>query len=79
MARIDGVTRGGSLPARLAFFMTRRKVGRVVAPVRLHALHTRLLVGYGQMELAQEKASRVPQAVKALAQVYVATLVGCPF
>ena len=79
MARIDGVTRGGSLLARAAFFLTKRKVGRVIRPVRVHALHPRVLFGYGQMELAQEKARKVPAAVKSLAQIRVAMRVGCPF
>jgi hypothetical protein len=51
MARIKGVISGGSLLARIAFFLTRRKVGRVVTPVRIHALHTPILYGYGQMEI----------------------------
>ncbi len=79
MARIEGVSRRGSLLVRIAFFLTRRKVGRVVTPVRIHALHTPLLYGYGQMEMAQEKAKRVPTAVKALAQVRIAMRIGCPF
>jgi len=79
MARIDGVESGGSLLARVAFFLTRRKIGRVVKPVRIHALHTRLLSGYGQMELAQEKASLLPSGLKSLACVRVAQRIGCPF
>ena len=79
MPRIKGVTKGGSLLARLSFWLTRKKIGRVVVPVRIHALHTRLLFGYGQMEMAQEKASGVSERVKILAQVRVATLIGCPF
>ncbi len=79
MARIEGVTRGGSLLARLAFFFTKRKVGRVVRPVRVHALATRILAGYGPMEMAQDKARRVPQTIKMLASVRVATRIGCPF
>ncbi len=79
MARIDGVTKGGSLLARFAFFMTKRKVGRVIRPIRVHALHSRMLFGYGQMELAQEKARKIPAAVKSLAQIRVAMRVGCPF
>ncbi len=78
MARIAGVDKGGIL-ARMAFFLTRRKLGRVIRPVRVHALHTRLLVGYGQMELAQEKASRLPESVKSLAHIRVAMRIGCPF
>jgi len=79
MSRIEGVSNGGSILARIAFFLTRRKVGRVVTPVRIHALHTPILYGYGQMEMAQEKAKRVPSRVKALAQVRIAMRIGCPF
>ncbi len=79
MSRITGVNRGGTILARLAFFFTRRKVGRVIRPVRVHALHSRLLFGYGQMEMAQEKADKIPPALKSLAQIRVAMRVGCPF
>ncbi len=79
MSRITGVSRGGSILARVAFFFSRRKVGRVIQPVRVHALHSRLLLGYGHMEMAQEKADKVPGMVKSLAQVRVAMRVGCPF
>ncbi len=64
MSRITGVVRGGSILARVAFFLARRKVGKVIRPVRVHALHSRLLWGYGQMEMAQEKAHKVPGVVK---------------
>ncbi len=79
MARIEGVTEGGSLLARLAFWVSRRKLGRVVKPVRVHALHTRLLQGFGAMEQAQGKAASVPATTKLLAEVLVAMRVGCPF
>ena len=79
MARIEGITHGGSLLARAAFFICRRKVGKVVRPVRVHALLSKLLFGYGQMERAQEKAKSFPPLVKALAQIRIATRVGCPF
>lgn len=79
MARIEGVTRGGSLLARIAFLLTRRKVGKVVRPVRVHALHSALLMGYGQMEQAQAKARLLPVALKELAQIRTAMRVGCPF
>jgi hypothetical protein len=39
VARIADFDQGGSLLTRLAFFLTRRRVGRVVRPVRIHALH----------------------------------------
>ncbi len=79
MARINGVKKGGSVLTRIAFFLARRKVGKVILPVRVHALHPRLLYGYGQMEMAQEKAKRVPDGIKLLGQILVAMRVGCPF
>ncbi len=79
MSRIAGVTEGGSWLARIAFFLTRRRVGKVIRPVRVHAMHTRLLVGYGQMEMAQDKARRLPAGLKSLAQVRAAMRIGCPF
>ena len=79
VARIEGVIQGGSLLARVVFWMSRRKLGRVIGPLRVHALHTRLLAGVGSMETALEKASTVPATIKVLAEVLVAMRVGCPF
>jgi len=79
MPRIRGIEKGGGIFARIAFLLTRRKVGRVIRPVRVHALHTKLLLGYGQMEQAQEKARLVPPALKSLAGVLAAVRIGCPF
>ena len=80
MARIEGVDgKKAGLFVRMAYWFTRRKVGRVVEPVRIHAHHTRLLRGLAGMEMAQEAASSVDPPVKALAQVRVANRIGCPF
>jgi hypothetical protein len=73
------VGRGGGLLARLAFWISRRKTGKVVAPVRIHALRTPILYGYGQMELAQERANQVPAQLKSLGQIRIALRIGCPF
>ena len=78
MARIEGASRP-SLFARFVFFMTRRKLGRVVTPVRVCAHHPRLLRGYVHMELAQQAANSLPPALKALVNVDVARRIGCPF
>ena len=79
MARIDGITKRGSLFAQISFFFSKRKVGKVTTPVRIQALHTQILKGYGLMELAQDKAKKVSGAIKILAQIRVVTLIGCPF
>ena len=80
MARITGIDPGkGGLFVRLAYFMTKRKVGRVVTPIKIVAHHPRLLRALAHMELGQETAKMVSPQLKTLAQVKVAMLVGCPF
>ena len=84
MARIDGAdpNRQGliqGLFTRIVYAMTKRKVGRVVMPVKIAAHHAKLLWGYGQMEQSLLSSRLVEAALKDLAQLRVATLVGCPF
>lgn len=79
MARLEGVTRGGGLLARVAFWLCKRKIGKVIQPVRIHALHSELLMGYGRMEQAQEKARSVDPRLKTLGGVLAAVRIGCPF
>ena len=80
MARLQGIAGAGrGVVTRVAFWLTKRKVGRVVAPVRIHALHPRLLRAYGGMEMGQEAARTVDPLLKTLVSVKVATLIGCPF
>jgi len=79
MARLEGVVRPGLSLAAVVFFFVRRKLGRVVRPVRIHALSPRNLRGYAMMEDAQESADSVPPSIKKLGQVRIATRVGCPF
>jgi 4-carboxymuconolactone decarboxylase len=86
MARIKGVEPGqASLFTRLVYWLVRRKIGkltgqgRLVEPVKIVAHHPRLLRAYGQMEMGQEAARSVLDALKALASLKVASLVGCPY
>jgi hypothetical protein len=84
MARIGGADPNkqgllGGLFTRIIYAMTRRKVGRVVMPVQLVAHHPKLLWGYGQMEQSFASSHLVGAALKDLAQLRVATLIGCPF
>ncbi len=80
MARIEGVAgEKAGMFVRLVYFMTKRKIGRVVTPVKITAHHPRLLRAYGHMEMGQEAASTVSLQLKTLAQVKVAMQIGCPF
>ena len=84
MARISGADprqQGllSGLFTRIVYTLTKRKLGRVVAPVQITAHHSKILWGYGQMEQSLASSSLVDPALKHLAEIRVATLVGCPF
>ncbi len=80
MPRIPGVESSqANLLTRFVYWMTKRKVGRVVLPVKIMGHHPRLLMGMGQMEQAQLAARSVPLTLKELAQIKTAMLIGCPF
>ncbi len=64
---------------RLVYWMTKRKLGRVVMPVQVTAHHTRLLRAMGEMEMGQAAAHSVEPRLKALASIRTSTLIGCPF
>ena len=80
MPRIQGVEpKKAGLFVRIAYFMTRRRLGRVIMPIKIKAHHPRLLRALAHMELGQEAVKTVPAQLKALAQVKVAMMIGCPF
>jgi hypothetical protein len=80
MARIQGVEeRNAGLFVRLAYWLTRRKLGRLIEPVKITAHHPRLLRAVAGMEMGQQAARSVPADLKALASIKAAMLVGCPF
>ena len=84
MARIRGADPGrqgllGGLLTRIAYRLTKRRVGRVVMPVQIVAHHSRILWGHAQMELSLAASRLVEASLKDLAQLRVATLIGCPF
>ena len=84
MARIHGAPSNQGGPLRrlfvsLVYSITRRRLGRVVMPVQVAAHHGRVFWGYLQMEQSQLGSKLVAPKLKALAELRVATLVGCPF
>jgi AhpD family alkylhydroperoxidase len=78
--RVAGIpdSRAGVM-ARFAYSYSRRAVGEVMEPTRVYAHHPTLMAGYGALELATEKADRVPPELKALASTKTAALAGCEF
>jgi len=76
-ARIDGVEKPGGPVVAYAYRESRRRLGRVPEPVKVSAHHPGLLFGYGMLELATERASRVDDRTKLLAVMKAAQLTGC--
>jgi hypothetical protein len=84
MARISGAPRNqGGLLRRLlvgtVYSLSRRRLGRLIMPVQVTANHPKILWGYVQMEQSQLSSKLVDPKLKGLAELRVATLVGCPF
>jgi hypothetical protein len=80
MARIRGVEAAeAGVFTRFLYWMTKRKVGRVILPFKVTAHQPRLLLAVGQMETGQQALRAVNAKLKALAGIKTATLVCCPF
>ena len=84
MARINGAPSNQGSPLRrlfvgLVYLVTRRRLGHVIMPVQVTAHHSKIFWGYVQMEQSQMSAKLVDPRLKGLAELRVATLVGCPF
>ena len=71
--------RGSGLFVRLAYWLARRRLGRLPAPVGVMAHHPGILVAVGAFELSFERARDVDIRLKELAMVKAASLVGCRF
>lgn len=84
MARIPGAPANQGGPIRrlfvtLVYRLTRRRLGRVIMPIQVTAHHPKIFWGYLQMEQSQMGARLIDAKLKGLAELRVATLVGCPF
>ena len=80
MARIRPLEAGeAGWFVRLVYWFTKPELGRVVMPVKITAHHPRLLRAYGEMETGQAAARSVDPALKSLAEIKAATMIGCPF
>jgi alkylhydroperoxidase family enzyme len=76
-ARIDGVEKGGGPIVAYAYRESRKRFGHVPEPVKVTAHHPGLMFGYGMLELATERATRVDERTKLLGVMKAAQLAGC--
>jgi hypothetical protein len=80
MPRLAGVTDNQSGPlTRFAFWMARRKIGKVPDPMRVSAHHRAISMASGGYEYWLDRAKLVDARLKVLAAIKAATMVGCPF
>ncbi len=84
MARIPGAPSNQGGPLRrlfvsIVYSLVKRRLGHVIMPIQVTAHHPRIFWGYLQMEQSQNGSKLVDSRLKGLAQLRVATLVGCPF
>ena len=80
MPRLAGIEPSqANLFTRIVYWMTKRKIGCVVEPIKIAAHQTHLLWAYGAMEMGQQAMHSVDATLKALASVKTAMLIGCPF
>ncbi|MFT5194368.1 MAG: hypothetical protein ACI9EW_004154 [Cellvibrionaceae bacterium] len=79
MSRIEGVRTGGSLLARLTRLGSKIKLGKVVTPIYAQSLSRPVLWGIIQMDLSHDMVRAIPAHIVHLAEMRVATRVGCPF
>jgi hypothetical protein len=84
MARVPGapINQGGLLHRlfkKIVYTLTQRRLGRVIMPIQVTAHHPKIFWGYMQMERSQMGSNLVDHKLKGLAELRVATLVGCPF
>ncbi len=78
MTRISNA-RPKKLLTQLIFWFARRELGMVPTSIKISAHHKRVLCGQVAMEQAQAGATMLDSALKALVEIRVATLIGCPF
>ncbi len=79
MPRINGVEKPQGLLQRIAFWFSKRYLGRVVTPLRVMARHPRVLAANLALERKLLAANTLPEEVKHLVVLRVAQLIACPF
>ena len=80
MSRTTGVPdKQLGLRARLIYWLTKRRRGRIHLATRVRAYDPKLLELAFRMDLHTAAQRTVPSVLKELAQIKVAVMVGCPF
>lgn len=65
--------------SRLIYAVTKKRFGKVLAPVKIHGHSPRRLLGMATMLTLQKKPHHIDPRIILLAQVRVGGMVGCAF
>jgi hypothetical protein len=68
-----------NLISRLIYWVTRRRFGKVLLPVKIHSYSPGRLLGFSLMTTIDTRPREVEPLLILLGQARVASLVGCPF
>lgn len=79
MSRIEGIKSGGGLIAWMTRLGSKMKLGKVVTPIYAQSLSPAIMWGVGQMDLSHDMVRAIPKHIVHLAEMRVATRIGCPF
>lgn len=80
MPRIDGVPSDTRNPLlRTIFWLVRRRFGRLPEPMRGYARSGAVFASLAALEIGMERAKRVDPRLRGLAELRVASRVGCRF
>lgn len=80
MARIEGVSPAAAGPLlRISEWLSRRRFGRSMEPMRGYAHSSAVMLALGGLELGMERATRIDPRLRKLAELRVAALVACRF
>lgn len=80
MPRLPGVQpRDAGWLVRLAYWIMRRRYGKVLPSAQITALNPKLLRAVAGMETGQKALRAIDPVVMSLAEIKAAMMIGCPF
>lgn len=77
--RDQGQQQPKGILSRLIYWITQRRFGKVLLPVKIHGYSPSRLLGFSVMTTIHTKPRAVEPLLILLGQARVASLVGCPF
>lgn len=77
--RLDPIENPSSLKLKIAYWYSKRLMGKVITPLKVHYARFPKALGLSRKIVQTEKTINLDETLKHLIKVYVATLNGCSF